>query len=102
MIGPLKSLWEPDKSYRQANERSRKEHIGMEKRQARDGTLHDPPKLPLHTDDVIPILLPGVCIRDPCVCTSVNSLYASPRQQYRDYVIGVKREFRRVSQSAKS
>ena len=41
----------------------------------------------LHTDDVIPILLPGECI---LVCTSVNSLYVSPRQQY---IIVVKREF---------
>ena len=81
---------------------SKKEHIGMEKRQARDGTLHDLADCETLRNSLIPILLPGVCIRDPCVCTSVNSLYASPRQKYRDYVIGVKREFRRVSQSAKS
>ena len=54
----------------------------------------------LHTDDVILYCcLVCVYVIYHSVCTSVNTLYASPRQQYRDYVIGVKREFR---QSAKS
>ena len=69
-------------------------------RQARDGvrsTNHDLAdcetlRTPSSHRDV---LLPGVC-----VSISVNSLYASPRQKYRDYVVSVKREFRRVSQLA--